>query len=169
MAAQKKQYRVRFVHDPDGVFEESNGERRALTAAEYAESPYMRDDRKTLIPYAEYLRYYGNPDRHVFLQSEVEARCPCCGEWHYVAGTGGIDFMDDNPELDAVDRWWMIAEIDQIPGHLRSVALEDLSEAGAPIPRRYFCALHGCRYFHVAESKYCDQHNGKGKAKGGRQ
>lgn len=121
------QYRIRFVIDPDAEFEECNGERRPLTREEYKGNEYMQDGRKQ--SYAEYLSYYGNPDRHVYLQSEVQRQCPCCQVWSTVGGTGHIDFMDDAPELAAMDRWYGCAEIDRLPGYLKEIAKEDVDEA----------------------------------------
>jgi len=83
------------------------------------------------IPYEEYRAYYGNPDRHVYLQLEVQKGCPCCGAWHHVGGLGGIDFMDDAKELDAISLgdWIAEADVNTLPGYLREVAEEDLDEA----------------------------------------
>lgn len=151
------QYRVRFTIDPDGRFEECNGEARPLTPEEYAKNQYFRDG--TPIPYAEYLRYYGNPDRHVYLQSEVQRRCPCCEQWQHVNGTGWIDFMDDDPELAKIDTWYDPSTIEGwTAGYLRLIALEDLTDAGYKPPRHIYCAHKGCRFFHVTGSRFCAQH-----------
>ena len=148
-------YRVRFVIDPDGQFEECNGEARPLTRAEYAENSYRccpdhpragskvisvgppqvqgcavcaRTDYREMT-YAEYRAYYGNPDRHVYVQSEVQRQCPCCQHWEIVGGTGHIDLMDDAPELRALDTWFAEDAIHQLPGYLREVAREDIDDA----------------------------------------
>lgn len=135
--------RVRFVYDEDARFEECNGELRPLTEEEYAENFYracpdhMRAGSKALssnpndrgcaecgrptadwiqVPYEEYLAYYGNPERHVYLGVEVEVQCPCCKVWgdppaEDLSSVWGIDFMDDAPELDAITIGeWMPAE-----------------------------------------------------------
>src|SRR5688572_7065959 len=107
--AKAAEYRVRFVQDPHASFEECNGESRPLSEAEYAENQYMQDGQP--VSYADYLDYYGNPERHVYLMTEVQKRCPCCGAWEFVAGTGGIDFMDDNPELGFADTWMTPDEV----------------------------------------------------------
>jgi hypothetical protein len=157
-------YRVRFVQDPDAQFEECNGEARPLTAEEYAENEYMRDGQP--IPYEEYLSYYGNPDRHVYLQCDVEKRCLCCAHWAYAEGLGGIDFMDDDPELRAVGDWYTPIEAEGLPGYLRMTALECLEEAGYRLPRRIRCQRKGCRAWHctrdrhqpAVDERYCHDH-----------
>lgn len=125
----KAEYAVRFVIDEEAQFEECNGEARPLTEAEYADNEYMKDGQP--IPYAEYLRYYGNPDRHVYLLAEARKRCPCCGVWTTAASLGNIDFMDDSEEIRVVDsgRWYTPAEAESLPGYLREVAREVLDEA----------------------------------------
>lgn len=163
-------YRVRFVHDEDAGFEECNGESRPLTAEEYADNTYMEDGKP--VPYAEYLRYYGNPDRHIYLQSEVQKKCPCCGHWEYEAGTVHIDFMDDNPELSYADTWYTPEQAETLPGYLREIALQDLEQAGYRLPRRIHCHAKGCKYWHstrdpkyapTVDERYCAQHQpGKG-------
>lgn len=96
-------YRVRFVYDEGACFEECNGEARPLTEEEYAED-YYNDKDGNQIPYAEYLRYYGNPDRHVYLGCVVErvTVCPCCEaqKVETAASLWGIDMMDDDTVLD---------------------------------------------------------------------
>lgn len=91
--------RFRIVTDPDASFEECNGEARPLTEAEYADTEYFDDNGTRAIPYAEYLAYYGNPDRHVYLGVILEARCPLCTHWHEVGSLWHIDLMDDDPAL----------------------------------------------------------------------
>ena len=160
--------RVRFVLDPDASFEECNGEGRPLTAEEYAENGYLRPGGEP-IPYAEYLEYYGNPDRHVYLQCQVQKQCPCCGAWSYEGGTGGIDFMDDDPELNATDCWILPGEAEKLPGYLREVALQDLEEAGYTLPRSVYCQHKGCRAWHCGPNRhqpgvsvrYCTEHQPK--------
>lgn len=151
-------YRVRFTIDQEAQFEECNGEARPLTEAEYAKNSYRAcpdhpragskvldtsvspnvvvcpvcakpADQWTEIPYAEYLAWYGNPEKHVYLQLDVEKGCPCCGSWTRVGGLGHIDFMVDAPELGYLDQWYTEAEVEKLPGYLREVAEEDLREA----------------------------------------
>lgn len=130
MPKQPALYRVRFIVDPDAQFEECNGEARPLTRAEYAENQYMQDGKP--VSYKQYRAYYGNPERHVYLQCEVQKGCPCCGSWTTVGGTGSIDFMDDSPELEGtLDRWIPEAEINELPGYLAEIAREDLDDARA--------------------------------------
>lgn len=120
--------RYRYVIDDDAEFEESNGEGRPLTEAEYVGNEYRacpahpHGGTKVIsfgppqvqgcavcgnteyadIPYAEYLRYYGNPERHVYLGLVQETLCPCCVTWKVTDSLWNIDFMDDSPELAAV-------------------------------------------------------------------
>lgn len=123
--------RVRFVIDPEASFEESNGESRPLTEAEYAESPYcacpdhpragtqvldiggdgrpqvqgcavcQRTDYRD-ISYQEYRAYYGNPLAHIYVGVIVERRCPCCGIWTTVESLWHIDLMEDDKGLERV-------------------------------------------------------------------
>lgn len=81
------------------------------------------------LTYAEYRAYYGDPDRHVYVQSRVQRQCPCCEQWMDTGGTGRIDLMDDAPELRALDRWFAADAIHQLPGYLREVAEQDVEEA----------------------------------------
>jgi hypothetical protein len=152
-------YRIRFLIDEMGYFEESNGESRPLTEEEYAKGPYQhcpdhpRAGSKVVIaagqqiagcavcerpgaayvdvPYDEYLAYYGNPDRHVYVQCDVERQCPCCHHFEYATGLGHIDFMEDAPELRALDKTYTELEIDRIPGYLQEVARNCVADAKA--------------------------------------
>jgi hypothetical protein len=123
-------YRVQFVIDDDARFEECNGESRPLTAAEYRENQYLRDG--TPVPYAEYLRYYGNPDRHVYLACIVQKQCHCCSSWPIVGSLCNIDNMDDSPEYRAItlDKWYA-PDDPAIVGYLREVAAELIAEDNA--------------------------------------
>lgn len=120
-------YRVRFVVDEDASFEESNGEPRPLTEAEYAEAEYMKDG--IPVPYAEYLEYYGNPHRHVYIGAILERACVCCREWVSAASLWNIDTMDDQPEAGMIGQTFYADRFDQIPGYLREVADELVAEA----------------------------------------
>lgn len=117
-----KAKRFKFVFDTDTRFEECNGEARPLTASEYKEHAYMGcpvhpraglDPHKkrpgvgvcrlcrrrgTEIPYAEYLAYYGNPDRYVYVGLLQAEQCDHCGEWKETGSQWGIGFMDDDAE-----------------------------------------------------------------------
>lgn len=124
-------YRVRFVHDIDATFEESNGEARPLTRAEYAESPYRgcpqhpragtiviskgghgrpqvqgcaicRNTKYQDLPYEEYRAYYGDPTQHVYLGCIVEGQCDCCASWVQLASLWSIDMMIDDPALERI-------------------------------------------------------------------
>lgn len=158
-------YIVRFVADHDAVFEECNGESRPLTAKEYKENSYRacpdhpragsavidtstnpptvgcaqcgRTDYRD-ISYPEYLAYYGNPDRHVYLGciAEKQIVCPCCDQPIDAEleeeSVWGIDVMDDSPELAAVTLGhnYTAEEALQLPGCLADVARDELSELG---------------------------------------
>ena len=147
--------RVRFVLDEDSSFEECNGEARPLTETEYADNQYMAcpnhprskvppartengrawcgecQAKYAPIPYAEYLAYYGNPDRHVYLGCIVDRSCPTCGHFDHAASVWGIDFMDDSREMDAISIGdWMDEETaSKLPGYAGDVAREQISEA----------------------------------------
>jgi len=142
-------FRVRFEYDPDGRFEECNGEARPLTEEEYAENAYMRDGQP--MPYAEYLAYYGNPDRHVYLRAHAQRSCPCCGEWGSDEYLGSIDNMDDSPELLAITIGKILtpAQALTLPGYLRECATDLLQQAGWRPPAHVRCKAKGCTAWHV--------------------
>lgn len=115
-------FRIRVEYDPEARFEECNGEPRPLTEEEYAENQYMNDG--VPIPYAEYLRYYGNPDRHVYLSVFLQRRCAACEQWHETGESlHNIDLMDDDPGADEAGKVIEEAEWHKI-GYLREVARE---------------------------------------------
>ena len=138
-------YRVRFVYDEDASFKECNGESRPLTEEEYAANYYNRSARPGETPtvttsgpglvrvsYAEYLAYYGNPDRHVYIGALLDSLCPHCGVWKLgVESLWNIDCMDDNPEVQCIGQTYEQDRWDAIPGYLREVANELLQEATA--------------------------------------
>lgn len=117
-------YRVRFVIDDTARFEEYNGKSRPLTEDEYKGQEYRKDGQD--VPYAEYRRYYGNPDRHVYLGCELQKECTCCGTFKTVESLWNIDCMDDNPEFQHVQlrHWYSLGEVldDVKLGYLREVA-----------------------------------------------
>lgn len=122
------EHAVRIVDDMEACFEECNGQPRPLTEAEYAENAYMDGDRR--IPYAEYLEYYGNPARHVYLGIIVEERpigCGCddddiCGHWDTLDSLWGIDLMYDDPcAQQATGERLSIAEARALKGYLGDV------------------------------------------------
>lgn len=147
--------RVRFVSDNDYQFEECNGEPRPLSEVEYASNEYWgcpQHPRGTTandttvngvgicgacgaeyapIPYAEYLAYYGNPDRHVYLGLQVQESCACCHEWREVDSLWGIDFMDDSPELAAINvGTWIDGQTARaLPGHVGALVRDYVKEA----------------------------------------
>lgn len=142
--------RYRVDYDPEAQFEECNGEARPLTEAEYAENScracpdhpragtvvidpggkgrpqvkgcaVCRNTAYVEIPYEEYLAYYGNPDRHVYLVVQREDRCPYCDTWIKGGSVWGIDYMDDSPEAGYVGDSYTL---EQLPGYLRDVAAD---------------------------------------------
>ena len=138
--------RVRFFHDYDTPITEIDGLPMPLTEAQYAEhGPCLRADR-SVIPYAEYCRYYGDPNQHVMVAMVLEHRCPCCDHWHETDhALYGIDVMIDDPALALIQRtrgdFWSdrgvrLAAVDALalPGYLGTVARDLLSEANVPLP-----------------------------------
>lgn len=145
--AEPMAYRVRFALDDLASFEECNGESRPLTEAEYAENQYMRlvdaagpaDGPRVPVTYAEYLAYYGNPDRHVYVQLIVQRQCNACDSWSTVGSLGSIDLMDDDPALREVEigdsgrraTYYAPAEVQAWGAHyLKDCAIEELQNAG---------------------------------------
>lgn len=115
-------YRVKVVIDPDGQFEEANGEKRPLTEAEYAEYAYKDTS------YTEYLTYYGNPDRHVYLGVIVETQCESCSSWHSAGSLWRIDVMDDTEEANFPKIECGPCDVSELPGYLRQVTNELIQE-----------------------------------------
>jgi hypothetical protein len=132
-------YRIRFEYDDLASFEECNGEARPLTEEEYADAQYMKDG--VPVPYAEYLDYYGNPDRHVYMRAVLESKCVCCGSWSVVDSLHSIDFMDDSPETCAIDRTFSARELAAVPGYLQDIARDmfdqhDVLDTDRPLPQK---------------------------------
>lgn len=141
-------YRVKFVNDANAKFEECNGSSEPLTKAEYAENSYRGcpnhprskvppsrvehgrawcgecETEYADIPYAEYLAYYGNPERHIYLGMVIEEQCHCCQSWTVKTSLWGISFMDDSIEWLTVRlyHYYPSAEAIRLPGELGSVA-----------------------------------------------
>lgn len=127
-------YRVIFTEDLSACFEECNGESRPLTEAEYADNTYL-DAAGDLVPYADYLRYYGNPDRHVYLQAHVERQCDCCGCWKPAGySLSRIDLMDDSIEFREVQFLHGYTPGDFPPGYLTEICLDLLAVVTADEP-----------------------------------
>ena len=116
--------RVKFVTDLEAQFEECNGEARPLTEREYKDNEYFKNGKP--VSYADYLRYYGNPDRHIYLGCVVQEQCDCCGEWKTKDSLWGIDVMDDDPSLHAVtlDRWMDATTAKGLPDYFGDTARE---------------------------------------------
>ncbi len=127
----KINYRVTFDVDEYAEFEECNGKREPLSEAEYAENAYVVDG--VPVPYADYLTYQGNADRHVFLYCRLEKECPCCGTWKPAGSLSGIDMMDDSPELRHIAYGQPIPsdQVSALPETFRDIARELLSEVSA--------------------------------------
>ena len=83
------------------------------------------------IPYEEYLAYYGNPDRHLYLGCVVEEQCGSCSGWAVVESLWAIDYMDDSQELRAITlgEWMPEEEARALPGYLGETARDLLEEA----------------------------------------
>lgn len=119
-------YRVAFVWDSDASFEESNGESRPMTEAEYAGNEFygcpdhpraatrakspteqgigictVCGKRSEPIPYAEYLAYYGNPEMHVYIGTIIETQSGI-GDWTVAESMWRSDLMTDDPALHKV-------------------------------------------------------------------
>jgi hypothetical protein len=149
-------YRVKFVIDEDACFEESNGEARPMTEAEYKGNEYRacpkhpRGGTKVIdasvspnvagcaicgntnyedIPYQEYLAYYGNPDRHIYLGCIVETQCDKCSAWKVKESLWHIDFMDNDKAYLALalDRWMTEEEAKALPEYAGEVAKDLIS------------------------------------------
>lgn len=135
------EYRIKFRQDPYATVDGCDGNPLPESPEVYAENGYLRAD-GTPIPYAEYLEYYGNPDRHVLLMADVQRKCPCCGHWtdddehgQPLPSLGGIDFMDDDPGLSAIGSWYgppwakvPAADAIRLPGYFADIARELLGE-----------------------------------------
>lgn len=138
--------RFRFIFDTGTQFEECNGKSEPLTEAEYAENSYnvcplhpvcwCACDRELVpMPYAQYLEYYGNPDRHVYIAI-------ACINYNGTERDAlyGIDLMDDSPEYLAFIRLRRgqsvrAATALRLPGYLAELAAEMLSPVERLIAR----------------------------------
>lgn len=110
--------RYKVQYDEDKQFEEYNGESRPLTASEYQENPYIRND--GLVSYLEYIAYYGNPARHVYLGITREDQCPHCHTWYTGDSLWGIDVMDDSQEAQCIGTFVFA----NLLGYLKDVAAD---------------------------------------------
>ena len=110
------QTRFRVKYDDYYQFEECDGGPMPMPEEAYEGNEYHKDG--VIVPYVEYLKYYGNPDRHVVLSITREDRCLCCGSWVQGDSLYGIDFMDDDKDLQYPDTYML----DELKGYLREVA-----------------------------------------------
>ena len=79
------------------------------------------------VSFTEYMKYWGNPDRHVVLLATVERGCDHCGSWVFMSSVGGIDFMDDGGDWETGT--FQEDELDNLPkGYLKELAKELIDE-----------------------------------------
>lgn len=112
--------RTRFIidYDTDYQFDECDGGPMPMTEERYKGNEYYKDGKPA--SYEEYLRYYGNPDRHVVVYVQRQDKCPCCDSWLNGEAVYGIDFMDDDKEAGYIGKF----RLDQLTGYLEGIALE---------------------------------------------
>ena len=135
-------HRVRVVLDEDYSHETPDGKPLPGTAEEYAKNPimYLVDPNadpatgaRREATYAEYCAYEGNPFRHIVVGVIVERACPTCGKYEPVGSLWGIDFLDQDAEVQSLS---LPAEYDEttgraLPGSLGEIVRELLAESGA--------------------------------------
>jgi hypothetical protein len=141
----KPEYRIRVIEDSDYTPDGCDGKPLPEAEATYTANPVMvlinpADDpttgKRRKKTYAEYLKYDGNPERHIGLAVLLDRRCPCCGEWKDgVQALWGIDFMDDSPEYlkTSLSKPYAVSELANVPGYLAEVARELLQEEGVQL------------------------------------
>lgn len=127
-------YRVIVELDPDATIDGCDG-KPLPESREVYEQNYMNDKQGKRVPYEEYVRYYGNPDRHVMLGIRVQRQCSECGSWKDAESLWGIDFMDDDSDADRTGTF----TTDRVlawpaDSYLRMEALELLKDAGYEVP-----------------------------------
>jgi hypothetical protein len=112
--------KIRYVvaYDEYAEFEECNGEPRPLTAEEYIGNEYYENGEPVL--YDAYLRYQGNPERHVYLTVTRQDQCACCGTWTNGESLSNIDCMDDHDEAFCIGTF----AYEELIGYLKDVAGE---------------------------------------------
>jgi hypothetical protein len=126
--------RIYFVYDDDYQHETPSGKPLPGTEVDYlCDGPYNRPDGSPL-PYAEYVAYSGNPDRHIVLGAIVQTRCSCCKHWADAGSLWGIDLMDDDPALQGIhistlnDRLPACYELVDLTGYLAEIARDLCAE-----------------------------------------
>lgn len=130
--------RMKFEDDLDYEHETPSGAPLPGSKKDYDESPIMelidpKDDPETgarrPVPYHEYVKYWGNPERHRAVIAILERQCAECHTWHVLETLGGIDLMDDHAECRAIGRMYTgPQEFAAIPGYLGDVARELISD-----------------------------------------
>lgn len=48
------------------------------------------------VPFEDYMKYWGDPNRHTVLSVLVQEECSHCGSWTTKESLWGVDFMDDD-------------------------------------------------------------------------
>lgn len=110
---------TRFVieYDRNYEFEECDGGTMPMTPERYKGHEYQKDGAN--VPYDEYVKYLGNPDRHVVFGVIREDKCPCCESWVRGGSIWGVDCMDNDPEAAFVEGTYPLS---QLTGYLAEVA-----------------------------------------------
>ena len=96
-------YRYRFVADPQYIPDGCDGNPLPESEECYRDNPYTPGGGRALT-YAEYLRYYGDPDLHVGAGVIVECMTPADQDWREIASVWGIDWMYDDPAVQDIGR-----------------------------------------------------------------
>lgn len=122
-------YRIGVYQDHDFVAEGCDGEPLPESPEVYADSPYCWADGSEMA-YEEYLRSYGDPDKHIGAGVVIERLDDGAVEWVRVSEVWHIDCMVDSEEarvlpVDGI-RWYRVT--DMPPGFLGDVARELLME-----------------------------------------
>lgn len=126
-------YTVRFERDEYATLETPHGTPLPGTAEEYAGHEIMEHGRA--VPYEEYCRTWGNPDRHVVLEAVLERHAPCCETCGHaprpevVEILGHVDFMDTDPEAAVPLGTPLAVDSPEIVGYLREVVDDLVREA----------------------------------------
>lgn len=89
--------RIRVEIDPGWQEEGSNGHPLPEPEEHYQTAPYNRPDGSPM-PYAEYLRTYGDPNRYTRYFVSKETQCGCCGSWIRGDGIGTSLYEEWIPE-----------------------------------------------------------------------
>lgn len=122
-------YRYRFVADPDYTPTGCDGHPLPESEAVYADNQCLRPD-GTPIPYAEYLRYYGDPEAHLGVAVFVDRMTPTDDDWTVAESLHGIDLMFDDADVGLLGEVYY--RLEDIPaGYLHDTAAELHAETEA--------------------------------------